>query len=76
MQCNQICPWNYYDKGCLKPSEEICPLSNVGLQQKEHTNTDKLRVMGVEELATFLVNKPLCPKPTDKCPFDCKKMLA
>lgn len=38
-KCDQICPWNYYDKGCKKPSQEVCPLSNVVSQTKpQHAN--------------------------------------
>ena len=57
MECNQLCHWNDYDMGCLKPTYAICPLSNMATQEKQLTNADRIRAMSDEELAEFLADR-------------------
>ena len=57
LKCYEVCPWNYtcIGLGCKKPNDELCPMSNVGSQQKPKTNADRIRGMGDELLATQFV---------------------
>lgn len=54
VKCNQICPWNYYEIGCKKPENELCPMSNLARKEKPKTNADRIRAMSDEELADWL----------------------
>ena len=54
MTCKKICVWNESSEGCEKPQGAICPVYNVGSQQKPQTNADRIRAMSDEELAEFL----------------------
>lgn len=69
MKSYEVCPWNYtcIGLGCKKPNDELCPMSNVGAQQKPMTNADRIRAMTDEELAVFICEK--CPECTTTiCP--------
>ena len=47
--CGQLCKWNTYVAGCIKPVNETCPLAN--LNSNKNVNMDKPRiceVLGVE----------------------------
>lgn len=37
--CGQICKWNTWEQGCIKPQDEICPLSNM-LTGDQHAKAD------------------------------------
>lgn len=54
VKCNQICPWNYYEIGCKKPNDELCPMSNLAAKEKPKTNADRIRAMTDAELAQML----------------------
>ena len=54
VKCDQICPWNYYEIGCKKPNEELCPMSNLATKEKPQTNADRIRAMSDEELAKWI----------------------
>ena len=80
MKCNQICPWNYYERGCLKPHQEVCPLDNTANQKKLKTNADRIRAMTDEELLNILSAPcPLLRRVDDKgCPNPkpCRECIA
>lgn len=42
-------------------------------RKRVFTNADKVRNMNDEELANFMAEKPLCPKPKEECVFYCSK---
>ena len=44
-KCNQICKWNYYDIGCKKPNNEICPMSNLATKERQQPNADVVEVV-------------------------------
>ena len=55
---NQMCKWNTYEYGCIKPFFDKCPLES----QKHKTNADRIRAMTDEELAkTFETDFATCP---------------
>ena len=54
VRCYQLCNWNYPHLGCVKPNDEICPMSNIASQEKPQTNADRIRAMSDEELAEFI----------------------
>jgi hypothetical protein len=58
VKCNQICPWNYYEIGCKKPNDELCPMSNLATKEKPQTNADRIRAMSDEALADFFFESP------------------
>jgi hypothetical protein len=34
MACGQLCAWNFEGKACLRPIDEICPMTNIASQGK------------------------------------------
>lgn len=66
IKCNQICPWNYYEIGCKKPNDELCPMSNLATKEKTQTNADRIRAMTDDELAEFLCGINGCYQ--ENCP--------
>ena len=54
VRCYQLCNWNYPHLGCVKPNDEICPMSNIASQEKQQTNADRIRAMSDEELADWV----------------------
>lgn len=80
MKCDQLCPWNYYENGCLKPSNEICPMSNIASQKQPQTEADRIRAMSDEELCDFLGQYKFCDICVEGCADctyhgDCDKRL-
>ncbi len=55
MFCNyQMCKWNTYKSGCLKPFDEPCPKSKLETSVKPQSNADRIRAMSDDELAKVL----------------------
>ena len=48
---NQMCNWNTYEYGCIKPFFDKCPLET----SKQKTNADRIRAMSDEELLHWLL---------------------
>ena len=39
--CGQICKWNTWEQGCIKPQNETCPLGNVRKKtEDQHAKAD------------------------------------
>lgn len=35
IDCGQMCKWNTWERGCIKPQNETCPISNVCTKLKD-----------------------------------------
>lgn len=33
--CGQMCKWNTWERGCIKPQNETCPIANVCTKLKD-----------------------------------------
>lgn len=33
--CGQMCKWNTWEQGCIKPQNETCPIANVCTKRKD-----------------------------------------
>ena len=80
MACGQLCAWNFEGKACLRPIDEICPMTNIASQGKLQTNADRIRAMSDEELAEFLSEYQfcdMCDEGCDACTYhgECDKRL-
>lgn len=69
IKCDQICPWNYYEIGCKKPNDELCPMSNLATKEKPQTNADHIRATD-DELATMLHAVKMGYRPW--CDYHCE----
>ena len=56
IHCNQVCMYNSFDDGCVKPASAVCPMSNVARDTNVLTNADHIRSMTDEELAEVLLD--------------------
>lgn len=58
-RCNQMCKWNTYEKGCIKPFFEPCPFPNANAAKNENvpTNADHIRsvtkALAIEKVANM-----------------------
>ena len=62
VKCNQLCEWNHYKLGCVKPLHVECPsetvLGNAGVANENPvTNGDRVRDMCDGDLAKFFAKK-------------------
>ena len=69
MACGQLCAWNFEGKACLRPIDEICPMTNIASQEKPQTNADRIRAMSDEELEQFINHFNICDIRTNE---ECK----
>lgn len=61
VKCNQLCEWNRYKLGCVKPLHVACPLEtalgNSGVANESPvTNGDRVRSMDDAALAEWIVS--------------------
>ena len=66
MACGQLCAWNFEGKACLRPIDEICPMTNIASQGKPQTNADRIRAMSDEELVKLIGHNCLCDQIQNK----------
>lgn len=62
VKCNQLCEWNRYKHGCVKPLPVACPLEtalgNTGVADENPvTNGDRVRDMCDGDLAKLFAKK-------------------
>ena len=80
MACGQLCAQNFEGKACLRPIDEICPMTNIASQGKPQTNADRIRAMSDEELGDFLSEYrfcDICEEECNHCTYhgDCDKRI-
>ena len=51
--CGQMCKWNIWERGCIKPQNETCPIDNVCTKLKDQQpKTDQGKTLSSEAPVT------------------------